>query len=251
MNTIHKLFICLLSLGLFTGLCAQTDGDEPPAKEQDAIQSMLSQFMNQSKKEVNLPDVYAFDISMVIEGRLNEKNENDRIKMFFSEESGKFAVEMDDNLIVSDQSEDIMITYNKKAKTANYVPNILKGLTNLFDEEKVEVESVKNMGETKSILGYEAKYYQITTDDGIVDLWLTDEIKFDFVKAMDSVLGGSLIARMTDPNFMELMRSHAVLHSISKNKKTGDINEMKVVEIGKGMVITNSEYEFTNAMSGM
>ncbi|WP_417363547.1 DUF4412 domain-containing protein [Galbibacter sp.] len=214
--------------------------DQNARDMQESIQSMLG-----GGNLENVPDQYSFSYKAVME---ISSGKDTNVMEYWLEPDVKYfgtkIVQSDTkNFTVLDLENESMTMFMENKGDKMIMP--MRTDNKLFKkilakaEEESKPEDYKFVEiEGKTILGYRCKGYQITTDDGISKVWVTNQTPVGFNSGLfDMEHDNPASAIPMDENSM-MMEMH-----FTPNKKNGDSYSMKCTEFSKeNMSIKKGDY---------
>ncbi len=159
-------------------------GDQNKMKE--SIQSLIG-----GGNLDNVPEKYHFSYKAVME--ITSQNDKTLMEYWFEPEAKYFGTQITQadniNFTVLDLDNESMTMYMEKGDQKMIMPMrtdskiFEKLLTNA--EEESSSENIKFVQiESKTILGYHCKGYQITSEQGVSKLWTTNETPIQFTRGL-------------------------------------------------------------------
>lgn len=201
--------------------------------------------------DVEIPESYTFDFTMEIEVKdYGSKKAND-MKLYVSKDKPYFGMEQDDDgkkmMFIFDNENQAMVTYDMNKKESMAIP-INSMMMSAFGQMAVEKElekqqlTIKETGDTKKILGYQAKEFVYDTEDAESEVYISEELPFSWEESF-----GTMMSQFA-PNFYKNNPDYKLkgmmLEGKSKRKKDGKKSEWKAKKLSeKTVTITNSDFD--------
>ncbi len=158
------------------------------------------------QQEVTIQDRYSFDLS--VKAKQTYDGNTSFMNQWFAD--GHIMIESDDTTrAIMDLSNEVMIMIDEKAKTktgmsTQMIQNMAKmagSYQKANTAEPVDVGKIEKTGKSKKILGYTAQQWVFESKGEKGEVWITDEIKFDFISFSTKLMemfGGQQSSMMFD-----------------------------------------------------
>lgn len=217
--------------------------DQNTRDMQESIQSLLG-----GGNLENVPDEYTFSYKAVME--ISADKDANEIEYWMEPDVKYFGTKIvqsdTENLTVLDLENKTITMYMENKGDKMIMP--MRTDNKLFKkilanaEEESNAEDFKFVEiESKTILGYRCKGYQITTDDGISKVWITNQTPVGFNSGlfdMEHEYATSAIPMDENSMMMEM--------EFTPHKKSGDSYHMKCTEFSKvKMSVKKADYAST------
>lgn len=239
------IYISLVAAFLTTGHAswAQEPGSDD---ENKAIQGMLGNILKQGNKAntAEVPEKYAFDYMLTME-IWEEGEDRERMVMMWNENQDITGILAEENMMVFDNTQDIIVQYDEKKMEANVLPNVMKGMGKYLKpemEDEMEILSVEKTGNKKVILGYACEEILVETEDDKSRSWIT----YDLNTSLQDVLSSSMdlqFENFIDEKYYDDFQGAMGMYIEATSKKNGEVRYTEVIEIQEDFNIDNSKYK--------
>jgi hypothetical protein len=163
-----------------------SQGSQPEQSNPMSGMGDLGGMLKALQQKADIESNYSFDLK--IKSEITSEGEANVMEQSFS--SDAFHVKIDDNQsMIMDMKNEAMIMIDEKAKTKSAMSSkFLKQMAKMGGAKAMQqkaqspsIDRIKRTGKTREILGYESDQwvYEDGRDRG--ELWVTEEIDFDFV----------------------------------------------------------------------
>ena len=229
----------------------RNDGSVPDSAYYSAGQK-YAEFLRGMNDQADLPDQYAFDVTLVVESSYTDK-EPQEMRVYYANDNAVMCVEQmegkDKTYMVMDLEKDVVAMYRidkKGKKTVQALPNMFKMAGSFASSNGEEqVISFKATGKTKKIAGYTCEEYEGKGDEEMITAYFSEDVPVDWNKTFGAMM--KRIAPTTYHSGIEDIRG-MVLESytvLKKKPKTEYFYTTKEV-IDSPFVIDNAEYEMAS-----
>ncbi len=227
----------------------ENEEKEKAEEQEKRVQDMMAQYMGASK--VELPESYDFEMSIRYAVSSGNKEETEMTYLISDEDHWGFSTTESDNnnTIVIDHKRQVVVMYteDRGKKTGMKLPSMMnQQFLDAVDDATPDDDKfdLRETGKTKKILGYLCKQYIATTDQGVSEIWMTNELKASLSKIFSSSMSRSkktpkyaAAIQMLDGAFMEFIYTD---HKKQKN----NMHMLAVSVDTKPKPIRQSDYQW-------
>jgi|GEM_PF-981493 len=159
------------------------------------MRTNYGKILNGLNQAANLPPSYSFDYTMNIV--VSDNGESHPMKWYIQENGDAMAFQQmtgdEDQMMLMDIKNDIIVMYNLKDKTGQALPSMMS-MGAAFAAAEIENEAYDPMsrmkkGGTKTVAGYACQEYMYEDEENISNVWISDEVPFDWSSAFGTLVG--------------------------------------------------------------
>ena len=210
--------------------------DHMDAEESKAASDFMAAVLNRS--EASYKPSYAFhsEVHMTYSDAKGKKE--NKMQLSLGEQCLLIEMEDEESMMIQDFENKSMVNLDQQKKTGQAISlDFLSGLSTPIDTDDDDEVSFAKTGRTKQVLGYHCEEYKLETEDGHMEIWMTDEAPVkntDFMEGMSSML--------KNDNFMPPGMTGLAMESYGYEKNELEYI-MKVTHVKvKGRTIDLAEY---------